>query len=267
MMIIINEAIAFDDKKRTLKSSSTAPEKKEVEIQLSNPASRILSLFLEKNNLVLNRADIISHTWGDYSKFSSNASLNNYISELRKSFKILEENENIITTIPRVGIMFSANKIKAMAVGDDLHFDTPPKNKTINLTGINEKAVINKKRYCLKHLTLALVILASLITIFNIYREIKIKHTLPLIKISSQNKCSIYGLDHRESSSEYANKILQAIQENKINCDSKYKDIYYYGNIVSPDTNTAELLVECIRSDEGKHIFCKNFKSVHFETN
>ncbi|WP_431225008.1 winged helix-turn-helix domain-containing protein [Serratia sp. L9] len=104
MNYIINLTITFDPENRALVLENDIQQS----VELSKPATRLLSELINNNRVNLNRDDILKSVWEDYGFSPSNASLNNHISELRKALTSLGMNKNIIFTVPRVGFRMDA---------------------------------------------------------------------------------------------------------------------------------------------------------------
>lgn len=78
-------------------------------------------MLLESNGGVVDRNSIIERVLDGFSFDLSNNTLNQYISLLRKIFKNIGVEENVILTIPKVGFYISENITISKQSSDDSH--------------------------------------------------------------------------------------------------------------------------------------------------
>lgn len=71
--------------------------------------NRLLSYLIEQRTQVVPRDDLLLNVWDLHGLHSSNHTLNKYISELRKQFRIFGVSTECISTIPRIGFMFNGD--------------------------------------------------------------------------------------------------------------------------------------------------------------
>ncbi|MGY6233018.1 winged helix-turn-helix domain-containing protein (plasmid) [Enterobacter asburiae] len=102
-MYVLNNVVVFDPDRKTLRLKS------EPSIEVSIPqTSCFLMIYLIKNNhLVVTRAELLENVWDKRGYISSNASLNNNISILRKSYTDLTGAELNLETVPKIGFKLS----------------------------------------------------------------------------------------------------------------------------------------------------------------
>ncbi|WP_050442539.1 winged helix-turn-helix domain-containing protein [Pantoea ananatis] len=108
---LINNIVVFESEKKTLQLLND----EESIYTLSNPATRLLMQFIKYGNEPIERDILLKETWEDYGFRASNSNLNTYVSELRKAFKSLGENNLIIATLPKHGFQFVA-QVKELPV-------------------------------------------------------------------------------------------------------------------------------------------------------
>lgn len=77
------------------------------EISLTPTANRLLHLLITHHGSVLQREELLENVWDNFGLKSSNNSLNQYISVLRRNFADLGLEELAIVTVPRIGFMFN----------------------------------------------------------------------------------------------------------------------------------------------------------------
>lgn len=75
-------------------------------VQISNPTKRLLLLLLSHQGEVVNREVIFKKVWDDFGMVSSNNNLNHCISKLRRILRNLGLEDEIITTVPKIGFLF-----------------------------------------------------------------------------------------------------------------------------------------------------------------
>ncbi|MGM7743331.1 winged helix-turn-helix domain-containing protein [Yersinia enterocolitica] len=105
MKYILNFTLVFTPEQRSL----VLVNNDEVEIILSAPASRLLVELIKHMGVTLSRDELLKNVWEDYGYIGSNSNLNSYISEIRKAFINLGCDSQMIVTVPKVGMRFSAN--------------------------------------------------------------------------------------------------------------------------------------------------------------
>ncbi len=77
------------------------------EKKITKTANRILTLLIESHGHVVEREHLLEQVWESHGLVSSNGSLNQYISILRKTLTSLTDIEDIIVSIPKVGFIIS----------------------------------------------------------------------------------------------------------------------------------------------------------------
>lgn len=103
MKYLIDNIVAFDDKNGLLENNISGSS-----VVLSTTAIRILSYLLKNQGVVLSREEFFETVWGAYGQEASNNSLNQYLSVLRKSFRNVGLDHEIIITVPKQGFLIKA---------------------------------------------------------------------------------------------------------------------------------------------------------------
>ncbi|WP_183130078.1 winged helix-turn-helix domain-containing protein, partial [Serratia plymuthica] len=103
MLYVINNSVTFDSVNRIL-VNLTNPD---IKITLPNAPSLVLEMLVLNPEKTITRDEIFSKVWGDNGSKISNASLNNYISEIRKALNALNL-DGILVTLPKVGFKLNA---------------------------------------------------------------------------------------------------------------------------------------------------------------
>jgi DNA-binding winged helix-turn-helix (wHTH) protein len=102
MKFLFNKHVIFDSDTGLL----AAHDEQDDPVQISNPTKRLLLLLLQHQGEVVNRDVIFKKVWDDFGMVSSNNNLNHCISKLRRILRNLGLEEEIITTVPKMGFMF-----------------------------------------------------------------------------------------------------------------------------------------------------------------
>jgi len=94
---------------------------------LTATLNRLLLILINHQGITVRREDILKQVWEDYGLDSSNNSLNQYISILRKIFQQFGLGNDIIITRPKEGFFFSGVvDVKTVSTGDvSLRVDGP----------------------------------------------------------------------------------------------------------------------------------------------
>lgn len=81
-------------------------------VSLTATINRLLLLFVKNDNKVLSREFLLSQVWGSYGQIESGNNLNNALSQLRKAFAELGEDE-VLITLPKLGVQFQGGVARA----------------------------------------------------------------------------------------------------------------------------------------------------------
>ncbi len=102
MRFLFNKQVIFDADSGTLFLVDTPDDA----VQISNPTKRLLLLLTCHQGEVINREVIFKKVWDDFGMVSSNNNLNHCISKLRRLLRNLGMEDEVITTVPKMGFMF-----------------------------------------------------------------------------------------------------------------------------------------------------------------
>ncbi|WP_406909108.1 winged helix-turn-helix domain-containing protein [Klebsiella oxytoca] len=106
MRYLINELIVYDEKLKTLSNKNFFDDP----IKLSpGSVAVLLDFFISYPHTVWNKADIGEKAFAESSYSGSESNVNKSLSLLRRSFKDVGEDSNIITTLPSQGVVFNGN--------------------------------------------------------------------------------------------------------------------------------------------------------------
>lgn len=97
----LNDQVLFDPEMGTLSRCQTPDEP----VTIPNAAKRLLLLMIQHHGEVLCREVFFKKVWDDYGLISSHNNLNQCVSRLRRVVDQLGIDEEVITTVPKVGFM------------------------------------------------------------------------------------------------------------------------------------------------------------------
>ncbi|WP_158782353.1 winged helix-turn-helix domain-containing protein [Pantoea sp. BAV 3049] len=129
MKFIINGQIYFDSDTASLSPVGGNDEL----VQISNPAKRLLLLLIYHQGEAVSREVIFKKVWDDFGMVSSNNNLNQCISKLRRVLKNLGAEEEVISTVPKLGFML-LQQIPVMELSEE----NPPDEQLPSEAEVNE---------------------------------------------------------------------------------------------------------------------------------
>lgn len=287
MLYTINNNIKFRDNDGSIWIENA----EESEIILTITTARLLSLLLSRHGEVVSRDNILSQVWDFYGLRSSNNSLNKYISDLRRVFRNLGLEDEVIVTIPRVGFMFTesipVDKVAFKSLSKNAETETeddaepePEAETEIGTgsetdTGVDADAAIqsdvkpkgrthSKLILSLSLITVLIVVIFSQILKYNV----KNNNSEPLGKQKSYfygklNDCQAFGFNYKspESSQPQLSIIKQFMETQKLSCSSGGK-IYFQISDPVLYGNPGRVFVSICQNDRdanGKLSSCYNF--------
>lgn len=106
MRYLINDLIIYDTKLKTLKNKNFVDDQLEL---TPGSVAVLLDFFISYPHTVWRKEEIGEKAFSNSSYSGSESNVNKSISLLRRSFKELGEDSNIITTLPSQGVVFNAN--------------------------------------------------------------------------------------------------------------------------------------------------------------
>lgn len=228
----INSTHLFNNSNRTL----TSLNGNNLTISLSKYSSRVLNFLILNAGDSISREKLLSSIW-EYD-FATNASLNNYISEIRKAFDYTGLDRSLIDTIPRYGFIFKGQVEAYHELGRD-----------------NKKS----KATIIFHLTMiAMIILLTIM--FILIRSINKDEAFTLTPLYHDGTCSIYSMSLKPVNIQYIKKILR---DESVNCNSIKRDIFYYEGGVYNNVGHSKSITICDKIDEDKYAECVNLKRAY----
>lgn len=236
-------------------------------VTLSATMSRLLVFLLERQGIVCQRTEILEKVWDAHGLRSSNNSLNRYITDLRKLFSRLGIEEDVITTVPKIGFIFSADiEVKKEIVSNDV----------VNRFGVIPEKISTKKKNYLLYITFIFLLSSILIPILFANDLINIdispknnvapRQTFPL---GTFQKCEIRILN---TASNAMTPIKLAIAEDLIRksgmkCDEISTVYVQIADPVIYGYKDRVFISQCNRasSDNSKFSSCKNYYEVDYD--
>lgn len=210
MNYLINNYVIYDSVKGELYTRNDG----EV-IKLSKTLNRLMLVFVQNNNQVLDKERLLQDVWKVHNQVVSDNNLSSNISVLRR-YLLSFFDDNIIISIPKVGFKLSAD-----VVLDDVKSEL---NNSIN----TEKKLIKNK---LLWLFFILLFIFLMIIFFNK----KNNHYANYPVIGKIDKCNIYYIndDYKIDMEKISIKELQSkIADLGMNCNSS-ANVYYYVSSIS----------------------------------
>ncbi|EPE3626029.1 winged helix-turn-helix domain-containing protein [Serratia marcescens] len=236
MIFNINNNVLFNEEEGTLSQI----ENESTQVTLLKPASRLLSLFIQHNNVLLLRERLLNEVWVEHGLKASNNNLNNYVSGLRKSLAQFGE-EELIITYPRQGFKFSARVINLQAEEEE--------------TAKNEKGILKAQLKEKKHhpgvwraLQRLILTLAACLVPFAAVVLYQNSNRINVYPLGSYKQCQIYSM---KLNSVSLAALKHLIHHSGLSCE-KRADVYYYDNIRNEGAEgSKEQLTFCPREING----------------
>lgn len=268
MKYIINLTVTFDPENRALVLENDMQQS----IELSKPATRLLSELINNNRINLNRDDILKRVWEDYGFSPSNASLNNHISELRKAFTSLGMNKDIIFTVPRVGFRIDAEIHPIQSPAAVIKEEKPLTEEvaTAEETGpfsdsdMKETKIKEQRQPKRRHWVIATAVaFALLLTASVAWMVFFVDPAQDDISfLITHEKCSIYDLNNNKPEKKYIDKVIKEMTDEGIDCTREDIDIYYAEARPNNEHLKVRLLSACRKINSIKYKNCINYKAL-----
>ena len=249
MKYIINNSVDFIVAERKLYGNDK-------EVTLSNPACRLLLVLLENNQLQVSREELLTKVWEDFGLVSSESSLNNSISSLRRGLSDVGV-DNVLETVPKKGFILHLDDVKL----ENLPGDYLTRNIE-NASSLKRPALKTWHDLLLRVFPLAAIglsIIAILLFLLVFFKERT--HSYQLYE--HVKKCNVYffgdvnieKVEHYFSSKRGEEVLSQ--------CDTP-AIIYYDDNNKGQSGGVAESIVSiCKLNSDGQVNDCKNYVDIY----
>lgn len=221
-------------------------------VSLTATINRLLLVFIKNDNKVLSRDFLLSHVWGSYGQIESGNNLNNALSQLRKAFSELGENE-VLVTLPKQGIQLQARVFRTEEPADD----TVVKRVSV-MADTGKKWRI---KYVWESLALAVFILGLMVFGAGV-RQVSIP-TAQFIPGARINNCDVEMINSHHKlvrSSISSQDVAQNIAANGFGCE-KPATIYYYNGgalVLSALHSLATFFAYCPKTQGNISAACEN---------
>lgn len=252
MNYLIDNSIIFNPEKKTI-SSRKNPE---ISIPLTTTATRLLDELVRKPNEVLSRTYLLKAVWEDHGYASSDASLNNNISLLRKNFSTVSEKEVDLKTVPKTGFQLNA------IVQEEPNFsgsDSGTEHETSHAHSVTKPVkynTITNPGSVILLLSVILIIASSVIYAVSNDSEIKFKKK-PVNYVEQLGKCNVYNL----SGTEKFSTVLEKYPFIKERCETESASVYYDFSDLSKERAKNLFVAICEQTASAGFQKCENIKS------
>lgn len=238
MNYILNNEIIYNSFDGSIRHLNDKPENA---VSITETANKILLLLISRQGEVVSREDFFREIWDKEGLISSENTLNQYISKLRKIFSVFLPNENIITTVPRFGYVFS----------NDINI-----KKNISAEGIISEGFTLKHKYFAP-----LFILLLVIAILYLAGDQPVKFIPSTSRlIDHYQSCPIYevtGIKGLKTDNVQREVVLHAIKLSNLTCESDVSFYVFMNKIKFLNKQSTVLISKCNRLSEYKNT-CKN---------
>ncbi|MEO3992304.1 winged helix-turn-helix domain-containing protein [Pseudocitrobacter cyperus] len=248
MKYIINKSVDFIVAERKLSGNDQ-------DVILSNPACRLLLVLLENNQLQVSREELLTKVWEDFGLVSSESSLNNSISSLRRGLSEVGV-DNVLETVPKKGFILHLDEVKLENLpGDYLT------NNIENVSSANPELTSHYERFLkiFPSVFIAMSVVAILAFLFVFFKEKTLRYQI----YDHVNKCTVYffgdvdrsKVEHYFSTTQGAEILSQ--------CNTPAM-IYYDDNNKGQSGGVFESIVSvCKINSDGQVNDCKNYVDIY----
>ncbi|WP_449397374.1 winged helix-turn-helix domain-containing protein, partial [Enterobacter ludwigii] len=217
-------------------------------------ATRLLEELVRKPNETLTRSYLLKAVWEDNGYASSDASLNNNISLLRKNFFTVSETEIALKTIPKTGFQLHAlvEPLENQA-NDDNHNEAIQLDKQPN-TLANPSSILLRS---LILVSIIILISAAVLLVIHQKNVIRFKE-VNSVSVGKVGMCDAFNLS---STKVDLGIILQTHPVLKEKCENQSGIIYYDFSDLTKDRTKNLFVALCYQSGSYGYQKCENIKS------
>ncbi|MEB7861188.1 winged helix-turn-helix domain-containing protein [Raoultella ornithinolytica] len=252
MEYLINDCIRFSSEDKKLRSIANEA----AIVELSNTSTRLLIRFIESNGMLLTRKELFD-VWSDYGFTYSYSALSNHVSELRKAFLSLDDNSEVLTTVPKKGFKFDAKithstnrksgegeSVLSCPLDEECDESDESKGKPF-FDSFKIKIAPGFTMYFFTFSTLVLILTLVYICFFCKESEVRF--------IKSFKKCDIYQIAYATTLKE--EKAIDLVRSSDIDCTNESIDIFYAESGVDSDDFGMKIISFCKANDNS----CTNY--------
>lgn len=221
MFFICNNSLLFNPETHAI-SLVGQPESV---LTLSAPAARLLQEFIRNKGCDLSREELITRVWEAYGFTPSGNNLNKAVSELRKSFQVLGECQEMIVTLPRYGFRFDAEVIshpKLLFCVSDPEPTTIPISLNSKISQIWSRARLTRRAGLFVLTAATIGIGVSLCRFQGITAPVELKEINEKI-----GGCRFWFINEQVRPLKMS-KIARLLDVNNVMCQQDEYDIYYF---------------------------------------
>ncbi|WP_150143274.1 winged helix-turn-helix domain-containing protein [Enterobacter bugandensis] len=194
-------------------------------LTLSAPAARLLQEFIRNKGCDLSREELITRVWEAYGFTPSGNNLNKAVSELRKSFQVLGERQDMIVTLPRFGFRFDAEVVSH----PKLLFCVPdPVPASISVSLNSKISKIWSRARLTRRAGLFVLTATSIGIACLLYR---LHYVIAPVELKAINEtigsCRFWFINEQDRPLKMS-KISRLLEENNVMCQQEEYDIYYF---------------------------------------
>jgi len=274
MKYLINQHVTYDSYQGLLYTSDVDDA-----IKLTTTLNRLLLVLAQNNGEVLDRETLLRRVWEEHNQVVSDNNLNSSVSVLRRHLASFFD-EEVISTIPKVGIKFSANltlitpEEKLEEQSEEMIVETHPTLSTSfepsfendEKDEIKTEAAV-KKSYILNNhyleITLIVVIIFCLLYLFKSYF---FANRTEYPEVGQIDQCSIRYINsyHKADTRTMSFSVLkERLKKLDIDCKKPATVFYYNVGIITQNKNFDDdylFLSYCPKTaKDGATISCENF--------
>lgn len=260
MVYCINRTIVYNPDDGSLTLTDDTHQQCAGEIALTPTANRLLHILVSHQGSVLAREELLEHVWDNYGLKSSNNSLNQYISMLRRNFTDLGVEETAIVTVPRVGFMFSPELDVAAGAA---RLPSTPSAAAIATQG--ETPPVTRRTSPVRK-SRALLILLALLTVANLGHAIY-RYTTPdkapyesRYLIGELAGCPVYSFYRSSQGSHHESlrEIDQQMKQAALPCPSGSAIFYREQDTPEEQMTRIPFVAVCYPMTDGRYAKCRS---------
>ena len=247
MKYIINKTLVFNTDEQTLALYENAL----LVTRISKPAGRLLLEFIQNEQQIVSRDELLEKVWIRHGFSASNAGLNNYISELRKTFVLLGCHQELIVTLPKKGFRFEA---------DILLSPSAEEKPLCDVNNEEEEAVSSVTRPPGKRVIFSSACIVLFLFGVFIYLNNNEKY-YPYQKITKIDNCEIYAVGNNFNATRIESILSSRLKLEDVDCKNDKNDIFYMENRINKNTVRSDLISICKKDKSHRYDSCFNIKT------
>jgi len=265
MKYIINKTLVFNTDEQTI----SLYENHQIVTRLTKPAGRLLLELIQNGKQIVTREELLAKVWTSYGFSASNAGLNNYISELRKTFILLGCHRELIVTLPKKGFRFEADILLVESTEAKPLVTASENEGTISLPVSNHQEELNLsnnnieskfKSFISKKAIFAYTIfIAFIFGVLFLYHDKNDEH-YPYQQIASIENCVVYFVGKINDLPDSEKDISLLLKREDIDCNHDKNDIFYMENRLDKKSLVSNLISVCRKERNNRYDTCFNIK-------